>query len=489
MSFAQVRARFGAARIALEDCNPEASQITSSIQKRAIISLLSQRTCQISLDEISRLNVMVNNIPFAIVDKCEILRALDNKSKMQAVTRRESQDMVHFIYYLSSREWVTAQQDMESAQLVATDVLLRRLGCVNASEHTFQRMLGFMFACNFSHDQIKLVKLEDKSLKLTKLKADYRRQSRKFQEQLKKMNREMPYLTELPMEPQDLDPELFGRFKVQDCFVQPMIDLKKITTFELCTGVRLGSSLPQSRTVVSPQGSTEHGGSMQNQLLSMLGHLLQQHKRNDDIDITYDRNSRKRSLRELSMSDEDKMNSLRRCTTVREDGCGVPALKDGSATDVSNGAPKSPEPKNVSNGVPEPNEVPEPKAVSESSEQALKEKLQRDSKLNGASILDGLLTRDALKKENAKVEKAAAKAAAKLQAAAMTPKKEKGQTSKSTPSKKPYYAVNHEASRKQYLARSKNGSRTFSYNKEKANSYPTAAKAMSEAKKWLTMNQ
>ena len=96
---------------------------------------------------------------------------------------------------------------------------------------------------------------------------------------------------------------------------------------------------------------------------------------NADIDITYG-NPRKRSLRELGMSDEDKMNSLRRCTTFREDGYGVPALKDGPATDVSNGAPNGPEPTNVSNGVPEQKEV-------ESSEQALKEKLQSETKQNG----------------------------------------------------------------------------------------------------------
>ena len=57
-----------------------------------------------------------------------------------------------------------------------------------------------------------------------------------------------------------------------------MIDIHKITTFELCTGVRLGTSLStQSRkSSALPQGSTEHGGSMQNQLFSMLRLLVQQ---------------------------------------------------------------------------------------------------------------------------------------------------------------------------------------------------------------------
>ena len=539
MAFAQLRGRIGAARLALNDtpAGSEMRRMSSQLQANAVVTLLKSKSIELSDDDRAKLSTLVTKIPFLEADAVAILSAIASKT----CKRREAQDMVAFLYYVSGPEWEAALQNLESALQVFVKVLVHRLGCVNATEPTLKRVASASLVCACSGDP-SLISMAAKHAQLKEVKTQYRKVVRAVKEAQKKATASAPYIIELPTAPSELErkyPDWIASFKVDDCWVDPRVDMQKVIIVDTSFGCR-GRDLPQQQDSTA----TLMAQCMLSFQQMMAGHRNRD-RESDDLPITFAGadQKRKRCLKALLGGGEDAWTMKRRHRALSdwaEEHEDATEHRTHPGQAITSWQAPADAATSRTHDRPSTEAAPTPEATI-AEETAPIAGASAGAELpgamsRGAALLNALQEREQEKADQKKVERAEAKAvAAEAKAAAAEAKlaaeakaaaaakvaagtalvdlhkvggipikkppvgvsskqaaknaskqaaeiaaKPKGKT-KPGPQK---YGISHEGSRDQYLARSaKNGSKGFQYGPGKKFAAPKAAKQA--AMKWL----
>ena len=241
--FAQLRGRVGAARLTLAELNKggELHKVSSNLQANAVIASLKQHGKELTADEKASLCSMITTAGFVEKDATSILNVISNS--LPAKARREAQNHVGFLQYLSTSEWSIATHGLDAAINVFIKVLVHRLGCVNAGEPTLKRLTAAALVVD--HGDCTLLTEATKIATLRNIKTRYRRTARIVKE---KQTSDMPYIVDLPEVPSELEalfPDRIDHFKVEGCWTQPVINLTNVCTCEATFVCRSSSiSLP-----------------------------------------------------------------------------------------------------------------------------------------------------------------------------------------------------------------------------------------------------
>ena len=518
--FAQLRGRIGAAGMMLRSCNKGTSSHVeaSERQANALLSLLrSHGHEQLSVDEKTRVMTMVYGSGFAQKDLLAIITLLNSQNN----SRRSGQDMTAFPLYLSLSEWETAKQNIEAAIAVCIDVIVHRLGGVNADEFTLKRISSLALA--IFHGRGALLVEEVKVAILKQVKCNYRKVVRRVKEYQKTTPSSLPYIVKLPLNPEVLEqahPQ--AGFKIKGCWTDPPLNMPDLYAIDQSYGCRKRDSMAEKN---SSHGFMQCMLALKDMMCNGQGRARD--LVDDGCHIQYNlgaQSSNKRSLRDLMEGmnlKKPRRSSSELSIELSEDAEAAAATQElpqaapSSLAIVLNDAPQATA--TTAAATENPTAAAITTLAIQAQQQPQPQQQSQESPTMGNMLLDAMIQRDqekakerAEKQREERAEKQKAKAAAALEqkakaaaapelpakaAAAPAAATPELPISAATPEKPPKKAppkppkpqkpgVSHEASRSQWLARSaNNGSKSFKYGAKRE--FLTDSKAKAAAEAWL----
>ena len=285
MAFAQLRARIGASRLALNDTEGAMRAMASKLQTACILELLTEKSQELSPEDKCKLSTLVGSAGFETENAMAIMSKLSSEtipSIPSQYKRRGAQHMEGCIHYMQAQEWEAAKVNFDNAAQIFVSALVHRLGGVNADENTLKRVASVAMLAS----EMQLVPHPRKQGCYSKIKEVYRRSQR-----LAKLKpSSLPYIVDLPNDPQQLiqqHPEFASLSQID--FVEPAVSMQDITMMETSFGAR-GKSY-----------NTDTNSSEMEKMMQLVMQCMQQRtigsantEHYDDLDIRYNTNPRKK---------------------------------------------------------------------------------------------------------------------------------------------------------------------------------------------------
>ena len=103
--------------------------MTSELQARSLVTLLKDKATALTDDEKAQVSAALTTAGFLQDDACAILATMNIGGTGK---RRDAHDMLTFPHFVAEHEWELAEQNFDSAMQTFMQVLIHRLGCVNA---------------------------------------------------------------------------------------------------------------------------------------------------------------------------------------------------------------------------------------------------------------------------------------------------------------------------------------------------------------------
>jgi len=193
-----LRARLGAARLALSQFAPGTAEhaSTSRAQARAVIDLAVR--CADSLTPECRAIVVevASTVPWHGQDGVAVSQTLAGPEISFSSCRRQQQNYMTFILYLSVAVWerlMDPQVSLTSKENILFTILIQ-LGLRNPSEHTAKAVASFLLMLDRSHVDCMAMPTSEKQKYNSALKCDLKRR-------LRNAEKTMDYPIELPEDP------------------------------------------------------------------------------------------------------------------------------------------------------------------------------------------------------------------------------------------------------------------------------------------------
>ena len=509
MSFAQLRGRLSVAKLLLQQQQPALLKSQSKLQTNAVLALL--QNCVLTAEERGVLAAFTGAAGFTEEDSLAILKALEQEPpKPKEKSKVVYHDFKEFIHYLTADEWAVAQQTVDSAVRVFVQVLVQRLRCLHADEHTLKRLAATAIA-HTSVDNLASAPTIAGNVHKT-VKDQYRKAQRKFKCKGNKPIEPMPDTPLVLVPPvllQRMFPAYAASIKVVDDWCPPpqSVAASRVFLVDSLMSCRGGSTnnLVTNMALTSPSAGLMNSGGVE-----MLQYLFQQfaermggNRRDRDegpceIRLGSGSSRQKRSLKDFIEGGgeiDGHPQAWRRSSTL-------PALDQGpqcqhqaaNAADLdTRAAPPlmSPEESGGNSAaavVPQPAAAGAPAAPAKPASEVVIPETKGGAEAAEPLTRGQRLMKAYVDRENSK--KMGAPKAPKPKAAPKAPKPKaspKGKDDVSLPTKtnKKHRKnrVEHESSRNQYLARGPDGSKQFRYGK--GETYVDAAKAKIAAQKWI----
>lgn len=455
---------------------------------------------------------LATNSAFMEEDALMILESLQPKIPPKKSTV-VYQDFNEFIYYLTADEWAVGGQTVDSAVRVFIQVLVQRLRCLHADEHTLKRLAATAVALT-SIDNLASAPSIAGTVHKT-VKEQYRKAQRKYKLYQKPTNGPMPDTPVVLVPPCQLDrmfPAYAASIKAVDDWCPPPQSVAPSRVFLVdsllsCRGGGNTGQLATSMALTSPSNQMMNPGGLQmmQYMMHQFAERLGGKRREEECEILVGSGAshRKRSLKDFVEGGHEMDGhppSWKRSSTL-------PAIDNGpqrqhQAASAANldirtdppdelpdapAAPVAPQPTAAA-----PAATSAPALPGSHTADAMPETKEGDPPLTrGQRLMQAYMDREKGKKtksEQQATEKTSPKAGSKAAKAnachkGMAGKQEKKDPLLPTQKKNRKNRVEHEASRNQFLARGSDGSKQFKYGK--GETYADAAKAKIAAQKWI----
>ena len=279
MSFAQLRGRIGAAKLLLQQQKPALLESQSKLQKDAVVHLLLKEDVVLTPEERSSLAAFTGAAGFTEEDSLAILKALepqeDKNKQKQKKPKVVYLDFKEFIHYLTAEEWPVAQQTVDAAVRVFIQVLVQRLRCLHADEHTLKRLAATAIA-HTSVDNLASAPTIAANVHKT-VKEQYHKAQRKFNKYHKDTEPmpDTPLVLVPPVLLQRMFPDYAASIKVVDDWCPPpqSVAAGRVFLVDSLMSCRGGSTnnLVTNMALTSPSAGLMNSGGVQ-----MLQYLVQQ---------------------------------------------------------------------------------------------------------------------------------------------------------------------------------------------------------------------
>ena len=282
--FQRARARIGTARLILQDLRGQDLATVSTLQSNALMELLRSEAARKHLDceQRASLSTQLLSADFA-ADQLSAMLAVLACEKIKLKTRRDAQNAIHAFEYFSDAEWsrLGTCKHQPSIEDLILDVLVHRMQCINPNEPTVKLLTSGILTLTHGEDvgNVSLLeKLELKKAIAKRIKARCRRINAKVVE----------YCEDYPASPTDLaakHPTLYQHLQVDGGFVPSRLSQSLLVRVEASYNCRGSYAQQQGKSVV-----LQHGESMQNPMMAMMGCLMQKMMqqrssgRDDDLD-------------------------------------------------------------------------------------------------------------------------------------------------------------------------------------------------------------
>ena len=501
MSFAQLRGRLGAAKLLLQQQAPALLKSQSKLQRNAVLALLERNDLVLTPEERSSLAAITGAAGFTEEDSLAILKALDQEKQPKAEKPKVVyHDFREYIHYLTADEWAVAQQSVDSAVRVFVQVLVQRLRCLHADEHTLKRLAAAAIAHSSVDNLASAPAIAGTVHKA--VKDQYHKAQRKFKKYDKPSEPmpDTPLVLVPPVLLQRMFPAYAASIKVVDDWCPPPLSVAASRVFlvDSLMSCRGGSTnnLVTNMALTSPSAGLMNSGGAQ-----MLQYMMQQFAERlggtsrcegpCEIRVGRGAGRPKRSLKDFI--DGGFEGDLDGHPPTWKRSSMLPALDQvpaAAAPDATiQGQPQMP-PAAAAPDAPIQGQLLKQPAAADPDAPAAPAAATPDATIPGqlvkqpAAATRGQLLMQAYKdRERGKKatppkapkpkEKPKPKAAPKAEIALPTTSKNKVRKNR----------VEHESSRSQYLARGPDGSKQFRYGK--GETYADASKAKIAAQKWL----
>ena len=516
MAFCQIRARIGAAKMLFEQTPPALLKSQSKLQKDAVMSLVLKEGTSLTAEEKGNLAALAGAARFTEEDTLAILSALEKDSeKQKPKAKTVYHDFREFVHYLNQDEWAMAGQSVDSAVNVFISVLIYKLRCLHADEHTLKRVAATAI-CHTSMDNLASAPTMAANVQNT-VKTQYHKAQRKAKLENKKLEPmpDIPLVLVHPNLLRRMFSEYAGSIKESyENWVPPpqTVASNRVFLVDSLMSCRGGSNNPLAASLALSNGPSaglmHSGGAQMLQYLvqkvaeSMGGNRRYRHEEPEiSIDYSGGSQSRKRSLKDFLESDSGHPTAWKRASTLPEPNdqglqrqhqaanaanLGIQADPPGglsaaataaAATAAATVAPPAPEKSSSETA------AAKPEVVEGYQGGAGNLPLTRGQLLMQAYQERQKSKRAAQPAPKKKVKDAKQKANECHKGKAGNKGKNGSLPTLPTQISRRKNRIEHEMSRSQYLARGADGSKQFRYGKGEP--YTDAAKAKVAAQKWM----
>ena len=492
-AFCKIRARLGATRLVLADAAPNSRNEHSKLQREVVADMMAASLKMLNTDQKASLATMVSTVKFSAEDETSLLQILAG-SVSPTSNRRKSQDFVSFIWYLCGDDWRRLKDaGCDGVFELCIEILVVRFYCVNPDEYTLKRIACFAMVLSGSHFD-----LNAKKAVLKRVKERFFKFKRQFHVAVKKRPElKGTYIEKLPISPKEFErlyPKDVARFKLEENWVSPEIDVSAIYRIEVTFGCRGLEEAKSSHEMVAMDSNT--GNCNTAMFLQLIRDVIRGQDRDElGCNLTFPP-KRKRQLEETAHEawakrrpkvitdfdgvlndDEPKIEPV----DSQDEPKIAPVLCDKDEPKIAPAETDNKERVGVLLDAMMERDREKALAAKEKAAQAKADKKANDAALKAAN--------DALLHAGGSHTSAVLKAKASPKASPKQSPKPAGASPKATPKAKPpkKEGVELEQSRNQYLARTNIGSKSFRFGPGFA--YNSPEKAKKEAMKWFERNK